>query len=144
LEEVLHIVEDIPYGVEELPGFGRKLLCFVRDLTGNTRDLPGFVQDLMDNMGNLLRFTRDIMDNMGNLVRLVQNLTDEMGNLLHVMRDIMDDMGEADTAHIQFLSHSPGILDSTNMADRVRLYARWMTRRDETGPRTLPLSVAVL
>ena len=91
--EVLHIVEDIPYVVEELPGFGRNLLRFVQDLMDNTRDLPSFVQDLTDNMGKLLRFIRDIMDCMGNLVRLVQDLTDDIGNLLRLVQDLTDDMG---------------------------------------------------
>jgi hypothetical protein len=93
LGDVLHTVEGISYVAEELPGFGRNLLRFVRDLTDNTRNLFRFVQNLMDNMGKLLRFIRDIMDHVGNLVRLVQDIMDNIGNLLRFMRDIMDDIG---------------------------------------------------
>ena len=52
--------------------------------------------------------------------------------------------GEADAAPNQFVSRSPSSLDSTNMPGQVRLYARWVTQRGQTGPWSLPLSVSVL
>ncbi len=52
--------------------------------------------------------------------------------------------GEADSAPNQFVSRSPASLDSTNMPGQVRLYARWVTQRGQTGPWSLPLNVSVL
>jgi hypothetical protein len=52
--------------------------------------------------------------------------------------------GEADSAPNQFISRSPGTLDSASMPDKVRLYARWITARGDTGPWTLPQEVAVI
>jgi hypothetical protein len=52
--------------------------------------------------------------------------------------------GEADAAPNIFVSRSPASLDSTNMPGQVRLYARWVSQRGETGPWSLPLPVSVL
>jgi len=52
--------------------------------------------------------------------------------------------GEADAAPNQFVSRSPASMDSTNMPGQVRLYARWVIQRGETGPWSLPLNVAVI
>jgi hypothetical protein len=51
---------------------------------------------------------------------------------------------EADAAPDLFVPRSPASLDSTNMPGKVRLYARWISQRGETGPWSLPLGVAVL
>jgi len=51
---------------------------------------------------------------------------------------------EADIAQNQFHSRSPAALDSTQMPDVVRLYARWITQRGHTSPWTLAQEVAVL
>jgi hypothetical protein len=52
--------------------------------------------------------------------------------------------GEADAAPSIFVSRSPASLDSTNMPAKVRLYARWVSQRGDTGPWSLPLEVSVL
>jgi hypothetical protein len=52
--------------------------------------------------------------------------------------------GEVDAAPSVFLSRNPGRLDSTKLPHRVRLYARWLTRRGKTGPWSLPLAVSVI
>jgi len=51
---------------------------------------------------------------------------------------------EADAAPNQFVSRSPASMDTTNMPGQVRLYARWVTQRGQTGPWSLPLAVSVL
>ena len=52
--------------------------------------------------------------------------------------------GEADASPNLFISRSPTSLDSTLMPGQVRLYARWVTQRGQTGPWSLPLDVAVI
>jgi hypothetical protein len=51
---------------------------------------------------------------------------------------------EAETARNVFVARSPAGLNSTKMPGKVRLYARWMTRRGQTGPWTVPLGVSVI
>jgi hypothetical protein len=51
---------------------------------------------------------------------------------------------EADNAPILTVSRSPAALDSTKMPANVRLYARWITQRGQTGPWSLPLEASVL
>jgi hypothetical protein len=51
--------------------------------------------------------------------------------------------GEANRAPSQIVTSSPAQLNSTEMPPKVRLYARWITRRGLTGPWSGPLPVAV-
>ena len=52
--------------------------------------------------------------------------------------------GEAGNAPTIFISRSPASLNSTGMPGQVRLYARWVSQRGQTGPWSLPLEVSVL
>ena len=51
---------------------------------------------------------------------------------------------EADTAPNVFVTHSPAGLDSAKMPRKVRLYARWITRRGQTGPWSPSVPVSVI
>jgi hypothetical protein len=52
--------------------------------------------------------------------------------------------GEADNAPNVFASRNPAALNSSGWPASVRLYARWITQRGQTGPWSLPLSIAVV
>jgi hypothetical protein len=52
--------------------------------------------------------------------------------------------GEADSAPNVFVPRNPAALNSTTWPQHVRLYARWVTQRGQTGPWSLPLSIAVV
>jgi hypothetical protein len=52
--------------------------------------------------------------------------------------------GEADAAPNVFAPRNPASLNSTTWPPHVRLYARWVTQRGQTGPWSLPLSIAVV
>jgi hypothetical protein len=51
---------------------------------------------------------------------------------------------EAETALNLFVPRSPANLDSAKMPGKVRLYARWITRRGQTGSWSLPVPVSVI
>jgi hypothetical protein len=52
--------------------------------------------------------------------------------------------GEADKAPNVFASRNPASLNSTGWPGQVRLYARWITQRGQTGPWSLALPISVI
>jgi hypothetical protein len=52
--------------------------------------------------------------------------------------------GEADAAPNLFCPRNPAALNSASWPTHVRLYARWITQRGQTGPWSLPLAVSVV